>query len=585
MKSEFWNTCLNNIKNFSGENFFVSDDNCEKKKQFIFFISGILLIILYYLPQFINVHTTVFRIHDYLEQDFVNIHLGAKYLFSPEILELKELFGGTFRGSIQSHGIFYILLYKVIQGPVFIVISKTIVALFGFSGMYLLFNKLYNFNKTVVFYVIAVFTAFFYSITPQLLHGLTCFLLPWIIVIAYDIIFDKKGNWLFLITFFAGIFSSFIYSGFMFCGIFFLLFFIFIFKHEYVKAVKSLTHCTIFLIENIITFAYTIISTSEISARKDWELSFFVNDFFKSIGRYLTIGDIEVSSIHHLLVYPILFLLILLLIISKRNHYENKILLCNIGSIVAISLIAAFWRSAAGMEFRESLGDFFKSFQLNRMTILLLSLQHILLFLLIILMCKYFISLFGNNKTSRLCLYVLLSMILMFAFSTSLYKEYGSNVQRLSFEDFFQTEMMREVGEYIGKPKESYHVASFGYNPGIALYNDFLCLDGYSTNYRLAYKNEWNKVISNEIKKDDYLKNYFNCWGGRVYLFSPSLNQKSSMIDLPDFNYEHLRKMGCDYIFSKYKFKTLPEILVLKKVFYSKNSNYKLFLYAFTETM
>ena len=85
MKSEFWVKYLNNIKNFRGEKFFVSDDDCGKKKQFIFFISGILLIVLYYLPQLINIHTTVFRIHDYLEQDFVNIHLGAKYLFSPEI--------------------------------------------------------------------------------------------------------------------------------------------------------------------------------------------------------------------------------------------------------------------------------------------------------------------------------------------------------------------------------------------------------------------------------------------------------------------------------------------------------------------
>lgn len=584
MNSINFGKLLNNIKNFGGENFFLSDDNNHKKWRLTLYFCGVLLIFLYYLPQFININETEFRIHDYLEQDFVNIHLNAKYLYSPSTLEIGELFGGTFRGSIQHHGIFYVLLYKIIQGSAFLVVAKLIVSIFGFSGIYLLFDRLYSFNKTICFYVIAVFSAFLYSITPQLLHGVTAFALPWVLVIVHDIFTNGKAKWLYCITFFISIFSSLIYSGYIFCGIFFFLLMIFMFQREYSKAIKSFTHGSILLVGYIITFSYTFLSIKEISSRNDWVLLFFTNDFSKSIIRYLTVGDIEVYSYFHLLIYPCLFLLILFTVISKKDYTEKKFLLCDIGLIVFIGLIAAFWRSSSGMIFREFVGGIFKFFQLNRSTMILLSLQHILLFILTILLCKYFISIFGNNRKSRCTLYVLLTITFIVEFSVAIFAEQKIGGEKSSLKKFFQLDMMNEVKEYIGKPQDSYRVVSFGYNPGVPLYNGFFCLDGYSTNYRLSYKRKWEKIISSEIAKDDSSKDYFNCWGGRVYLFSPSMKATNSEIDLPDFDYKQLENMGCDYIFSKYKFKTIPENVILLKMFSSKMSDDKLYLYAFVKT-
>ncbi len=574
---------LDNIKNFRGENFFLSDDNNHKKWRSILYFCGMSLIFLYYLPQFININETEFRIHDYIEQDFVNIHLNAKYFYSPSTLEIGELFGGTFRGSIQHHGIFYVLLYKMIQGAAFLVIAKLIVSIFGFSGIYLLFDRLYSFNKTICFYVIAALSAFLYSITPQLLHGVTAFALPWIFVIVYDIFTSGKAKWLYCVTFFISIFSSLIYSGFIFCGILFFLFILFVVKREYNKAIKSFIHGSILLVGYIITFLYTFLSIKEISYRSDWDLCFFSCDFLSTIRRYLTVGDIEVYSLNHLLIYPFLFFLILFTVISKQDYTEKKYLLGNIGSIVFISLIAAFWRSPGGMILRECIGGIFKSFQLNRSTILLLSLQHILLFMLILLMCKFFISIFGNNRKSRCVLYILLAITFIVEFSLAIFAEKRIGGEKSSLKKFFQPDMMNAVKEYIGKPQDSYRVVSFGYNPGIPLYNGFFCLDGYSTNYKLTYKQEWRKVISAEIAKDDHLEDYFNCWGGRVYLFSPSMKATTSEINLPDFDYKQLENIGCDYIFSKYKFNTLPENLVLEKSFSSKVTNDKLYLYAFSK--
>ena len=259
MRLPNWKNLIDNGKRFAGEDFFKSDVNCKKQQSvFFWYFIGILSILSFYFPQLININEAAFRVHDYLEQDFVNIHLNAKYLFSPEILEIKELFGGTFRGSIQTHGIFYVFLYKVIQGSVFLTTSKIIVSIFGFSGMYLLFDKLYHFEKTAFFYIIATYIAFLYCIIPQLLHGVTAFLLPWAAIIFLDISFNGKKNWLFFITLFAGqTFQFFYIFRFCFLRIFLLVirdFFLQTRMRQSCKVIDPWNTFTYWLYDNIILY-------------------------------------------------------------------------------------------------------------------------------------------------------------------------------------------------------------------------------------------------------------------------------------------------------------------------------------------
>ena len=77
-----------------------------------------------------------------------------------------------------------------------------------------------------------------------------------------------------------------------------------------------------------------------------------------------------------------------------------------------------------------------------------------------------------------------------------------------------------EAFPYTGKGVDEYRVVSLGIDPAAALYHGFYCLDGYSNNYSLDYKMQFREVISPELEKSEYLRQYYDGWGNRCYLFS-----------------------------------------------------------------
>jgi hypothetical protein len=94
-----------------------------------------------------------------------------------------------------------------------------------------------------------------------------------------------------------------------------------------------------------------------------------------------------------------------------------------------------------------------------------------------------------------------------------------------SFRDFYDTKLFYNIKEYIGKPEDAYRVVSFGLHPSIASYNGFFCLDGYPCLYPLEYKHLFREIIASELDKSVELKNYFDHWGSRCYLFSAELGK------------------------------------------------------------
>ena len=94
----------------------------------------------------------------------------------------------------------------------------------------------------------------------------------------------------------------------------------------------------------------------------------------------------------------------------------------------------------------------------------------------------------------------------------------------LSFRDYYAIGVMEQVEAYLleqtGQKPEDYRVVSLGIDPAAALYQGFYCLDGYSNNYSLEYKHSFRRIIAPELEKSQYLQEYFDDWGNRLYLFS-----------------------------------------------------------------
>jgi hypothetical protein len=163
----------------------------------------------------------------------------------------------------------------------------------------------------------------------------------------------------------------------------------------------------------------------------------------------------------------------------------------------------------------------------------------------------------------------------------------GRPLSEPSFQRFFAPDLFTEIDQFIGKPKDSYRVVSIGMHPTVAQFNGFYTLDGYLTNYSLSYKREFRGIISPELNKNAQIRDYFDGWGNRCYVFSAELGmndlvsgQPRTVIHNLDLDTDQLRAMGGEYVISAaYIEDSARNGLRLEKEFYSANSFWHLYLY------
>ena len=111
-------------------------------------------------------------------------------------------------------------------------------------------------------------------------------------------------------------------------------------------------------------------------------------------------------------------------------------------------------------------------------------------------------------------------------------------------------------------------VMSVGLDPMAAVMNDIKVIDGYHTIYPLNYKIKFRKIIEKELEKNIILKHYYDNWGSRVYAF---YTDENNLI----LNYQYAKKLGADYVISKFPIKNSE----LKIICYKCNNSKHLFLY------
>jgi Protein of unknown function (DUF6044) len=156
-----------------------------------------------------------------------------------------------------------------------------------------------------------------------------------------------------------------------------------------------------------------------------------------------------------------------------------------------------------------------------------------------------------------------------------------------SFREFYAEKQFQEIKEHIGLPVHKYRVASIGIHPAIAQYNGFYTLDTYNNFYPLSYKHKFRQIIAKELAKNKKLREYFDEWGGRCYIFVDELgkhymfnkNSKRKITHL-HLNTNVFREMGGRYIFSALSIENAKQNqLTLEKVFHSKESAWTIYLY------
>lgn len=164
----------------------------------------------------------------------------------------------------------------------------------------------------------------------------------------------------------------------------------------------------------------------------------------------------------------------------------------------------------------------------------------------------------------------------------------GKRVYEPSFRRFFAADLFSDIDRFIGRPKDSYRVVTVGMHPSIAQFNGFYTLDGYLTNYPLSYKRQFRAIIRKELAKNAELREYFDGWGNRCYVFSADLglNELCSgddhyLVHDLGLDTDQLRTMGCEYVISAaYIDNSIQHGLRLEKEFFSPGSFWHIYLYS-----
>jgi hypothetical protein len=110
-----------------------------------------------------------------------------------------------------------------------------------------------------------------------------------------------------------------------------------------------------------------------------------------------------------------------------------------------------------------------------------------------------------------------------------------------SFDNYYKFNIYKKIKKLVNDSR----VASVGVDPMIAAMNDINIIDGYHYIYQLSYKNKFRKIIEEELNKNGKLKDYYDNWGNRVYMF---YNDQNNLL----LNFNEAKNLGAEYIISSF---------------------------------
>ncbi len=286
-------------------------------------------------------------------------------------------------------------------------------------------------------------------------------------------------------------------------------------------------------------------------------------------------GHTHVMTVHTFVILPAT-LIAMYLVISKKLWKQEKIFVFLFGLNFILSLWYAFWFYEGWLPLTKKF-HFMDTFNFARYHFL----RPLVIYASFALALKI-ISLQGFSWSRIAKGLAIMQIILLCGFNDEIIYRDKPTVKEFYAEDLFQ-----EIKEYVALPQEDYRVASIGIHPAIAQYNGFYTLDTYNNFYPLSYKHQFRKIIEKELEKNKTIKKYFDKWGGRCYIFTAQLGKKYMIkkdskrhLKNLELNTNVFKEMGGRYIFSALPIDNAEQNqLSLERVFESKNSAWKIYLY------
>ncbi|HEY4245806.1 MAG TPA: DUF6044 family protein [Lacunisphaera sp.] len=552
----------------------------------IFYVAVAVVLSGYFLPFLILGRNSYITIHDNLDGDFVLKSLlsqtGQTVTFDPAAT-IPNVLNGVPRSTIPSGLNFIFLPFALFQPHWAYVANHIIVHLIAFVGMLILLRRHFltadNDQPTALlvalcFAIIPFYTAYGISVAGQ----------PLLLYAFLNLHRAHRWTDYALICFFP-VYSSlalvgpFIISA---LGLFWLI--------NFITTQKGQRPFLLGIVMLIITYGVVespmiramFVEKSFVSHRMTWnrwnDLS-FISDLRLS-------AEFFFHTQYHTGAFPTYLVLLATIVgslVSGWRQALDKTKAVIVLSIVTICLFAGFYGWV--VHILSPVLPTLKYFNASRYYFLLPPLW-LLLFALSL-------KAMGGSKATRPLIWLFLVGQLALTLNSD--AEYKNNIKLLvhrpvaepTYSQFFSEPLFAQVDRYIGKPKASYKIVSIGMHPSVSQFNGFYTLDGYQSSYPETYKLAFRKIIAGELAKNADLRDYFDGWGNRCYIFVDELgknflygrtqNKKVTNLQL---DARQLAALGGSYIFSSVEIVNhAADGLTFEAHFADENSFWEIYLY------
>ncbi|WP_422392316.1 DUF6044 family protein [Niallia oryzisoli] len=549
----------------------------QKEKKLL--VLALIILAIYISPLFILGENAHIRVHDNLDSNLAwyKVLRESGEIFGPIDAVIPQVMNGIPRNAFGTEYSGIVWLYSLFPTMTAYALSQTITRLVAFFGMYWLLRD--HFLARKEWGLITVGTSLAFALTPFWPSGMLSTLGMPLALWAFLHIRRGRKTWKeFLVLSLLPFYSSIVLGFFFFLFAMGILWIIDVIRRKKLNLAFLLSLMYMALVYCFVEYrlVYSFLFSTEPNSRDEYihaRLSLWraIRLTFKNY----VLGHTHVMTVHGLIILPIL-LAAFYLVWKKGWWRQEKYFVFLFILNFVLSLWYAFWFYKGWQPLTEKF-HFMNSFNFARFHFL----RPLVIYVSFALALKI---IWLNTKEFRSIIYfsLIAQLIILGLFNEEVFYR-----EKPSVKEFYAEELFSQIRDHIGRPVQEYRVASVGLHPAIAQYNGFYTLDSYNNFYPLSYKHEFRKIIEKELKKNKQIRTYFDEWGGRCYLFTDELGKHymfkkntKKKLKTVQFNFEPFKKMGGTHIFSSVPIVSAEENqLVLEKVFSSKESIWKIYLY------
>jgi hypothetical protein len=285
-------------------------------------------------------------------------------------------------------------------------------------------------------------------------------------------------------------------------------------------------------------------------------------------------GQNHFPSFHTYLILPLVCFYIFYGFVKQKKLVTIVLCLIILG---IIAIIDGFW-NFAGFETLKDKLPILKAIQFDRFY----SLYPILWFGVFVLIIR--------ELSKKIAIALASIQVVIVLFSNQLVGDYIKKTttgrEYVSYREFYAEDLFSKVKTVLKRDKNpNKRVGMVGLHPAIAQYNQIPTIDGYAVLYPLAYKHQIQAIIQPELNQNKFIKNYFEHWGSRCYLFDNEavisgdgiLKKQKCCTEKLDYNFEKLKQLKCGYILSAIEVKHPSEHLKLLSMV--EDTNWRVWIY------